>query len=79
MLLSLKPGYGMSGHMRHSLSDAPDNVNNYKYGFYAAGNVFYNISSYLQVGVEYLYGRRGTWNAGSALDNRLQMQIMFTL
>ena len=60
-------------------ADAPDNVNNYKYGFYAAGNVFYNISSYLQVGVEYLYGRRGTWNAGSALDNRLQMQIMFTL
>lgn len=60
-------------------ADSPDNLNNYKYGFYVAGNVFYNISSYLQVGVEYLYGRRGTWNAGSALDNRLQMQFMFTL
>ncbi len=60
-------------------ADAPDNINNYKYGFYAAGNVFYNISSYLQVGMEYLYGKRGTWNAGSACDNRIQMQLMFTL
>ncbi len=58
---------------------SPDNINNYRYGFYAAGNVFYNISSYLQVGMEYLYGRRGTWNAGTAHDNRLQMQFMFTL
>lgn len=57
----------------------PGNINDYKYGFYAAGNVFYNISSYLQVGVEYLYGRRGTWTAGAAHDNRVQMQFMFTL
>ncbi len=60
-------------------ADSPDNINNYRYGFYFAGNVFYNISSYLQVGMEYLYGRRGTWNAGTAHDNRIQMQVMFTL
>lgn len=55
------------------------NLNNYKYGLYAAGNVFYNISSYFQVGLEYLYGYRKTWNAGGAGDNRLQMQFAFTL
>lgn len=60
-------------------SSTPENINNYKYGFYAAGNIFYNISSYLQVGVEYLYGRRATWNAGHASDNRVQAQVMFTL
>lgn len=60
-------------------ADSPDNINNYRYGFYFAGNVFYNVSSYLQVGMEYLYGRRGTWNAGTAHDNRIQMQVMFTL
>lgn len=57
----------------------PGNYNNYRYGFYAAGNVFYNISSYLQVGVEYLYGHRKTWDNTSASDSRVQMQIMFTL
>lgn len=56
-----------------------DNLNNYKYGFYAAANVFYNISSYLQVGLEYLYGHRKTWNAGGASDSRVQMQFMFTI
>lgn len=60
-------------------STADGNLNNYRYGFYAAGNVFYNISSYLQVGLEYLYGHRQTWNAGSASDSRVQMQLMFTL
>ncbi len=58
---------------------ALDNINNYRSGFYAAGNVFYNISSYLQVGLEYVYGHRRTWGAGSASDSRLQMQFMFSL
>ncbi len=57
----------------------PGNYNDYRYGFYAAGNVFYNISSYLQVGIEYLYGHRQTWGHGSASDSRVQMQIAFTL
>lgn len=55
------------------------NVNDYKYGYYGAANAFYNISSYFQVGVEYLYGYRKTWDAGSGHDNRVQMQFMFTL
>ena len=60
-------------------SSTPDNLNNYKSGLYLCGNVFYNISSYLQVGMEYLYGKRTTWNAGSASDNRIQMQLLFTI
>lgn len=60
-------------------ASTPDNLNNYKSGLYLCGNVFYNISSYLQVGMEYLYGKRLTWNAGSGTDNRVQMQLMFTI
>lgn len=58
---------------------SPGNINDYKYGFYAAGNVFYNVSSYLQVGLEYLYGQRATWSNGKGSDNRVQMQLMFTI
>ncbi len=60
-------------------AEMPGNYNDYKYGFYAAGNVFYNISSYFQVGLEYLYGHRKSWVNGSASDSRVQMQFMFTL
>ena len=59
-------------------TEDPGNFNNYRYGFYAAGNVFYNISSYFQVGLEYIYGRRGTWGVGSASDSRLQTQFQLT-
>ncbi len=51
---------------------------NYKYALYGAVNCFYNITSYLQWGIEYLYGRRVTWNAGGADDSRIQTQIAFT-
>lgn len=59
-------------------AEQPGNMNDYRYGFYAAGNVFYNISSYFQVGLEYIYGHRKTWNVGGASDSRLQTQFMFT-
>lgn len=51
---------------------------NYKYALYGAVNCFYNINSFLQVGVEYLYGHRQTWNVGGANDSRLQAQLSFT-
>lgn len=54
-------------------------INNYKYGYYGAANVFYNISSYFQVGLEYLYGYRKTWNHASGHDNRVQLQVQFSL
>lgn len=52
--------------------------NDYKFGFYFATNVFYNITSYLQAGVEYLYGQHGTWAGPVGHDNRIQTQVMFT-
>ena len=58
----------------NSVSEA----NNYKYALYGAVNCFYNINSFLQVGVEYLYGHRQTWNIGGADDNRVQAQLSFT-
>lgn len=57
----------------------PGEINNYKYGWYGAANLFYNISSYFQVGVEYLYGYRKSWTAGSGHDNRIQLQLQFSL
>lgn len=51
---------------------------NYKYAIYAAANCFYNITPYLQWGIEYLYGRHATWNKGAANDSRIQTQLSFT-
>ena len=51
----------------------------YRYGQYVVANVFYNIKSYLQWGIEYLWGKRSDMNGLSAHDNRLQtmLQISF--
>lgn len=51
---------------------------NYKYADYVAANCFYNITNYLQWGIEYLYGRHQTWNQGGANDHRIQTQMSFT-
>lgn len=51
---------------------------NYKYALYGAVNCFYNITPYLQWGVEYLWGHRQTWNIGGAHDNRIQTQLAFS-
>lgn len=53
-------------------------TDNYKYGLYAAANCFYDITPYLNVGIEYLWGRRCTWSHTSAHDNRIQAQIQFS-
>lgn len=55
-----------------------DPDNDYKYGFYFATNVFYHITDYLQWGMEYLYGKHGTWSGVNGHDNRIQTQLMFT-
>lgn len=62
--------------MENSSGDA--HFNDYRYAFYFAANGFYKITSYLNVGLEYLYGRRGTWNFGAGIDNRIQTQFMLT-
>lgn len=67
----------VSAYAEHEATE--HGINNYKYGYYGAANVFYNISSYLQLGLEYDYGYRKSWNMGSVHDNRIQFQIMFAL
>lgn len=59
-------------------ANAGAEADNYKYAVYGAVNCFYNINSYLQWGIEYLYGHRQTWNIGGAHDNRIQTQLSFT-
>ncbi len=59
--------------------NALDETQNYKYALYGAVNVFYNITSYLQWGVECVWGHRQTWNIGGAHDTRIQTQLSFTI
>ena len=53
-------------------------ANNYRHAVYVAANCFYTISSYLQWGIEYDFGRRSTYELGSANDNRVQTQLIFS-
>lgn len=52
---------------------------NYKNATYVAANVFYTMTSYLQFGLEYLYGHRQTYGFGGASDHRIQARISFTI
>lgn len=51
---------------------------NYRYGVYVAANCFYRFTSYLQWGIEYLYGRHETYGLGGANDSRIQTQLALT-
>ena len=50
----------------------------YKYTLYACANMFYNVTSYLQWGVEYLWGKHVSWEKTNGIDNRIQTQLQFT-
>lgn len=52
--------------------------NNFRYSTYVAANCFYKFSSFVKVGMEYLYGHRETWNMGGANDSRIQTQLSLT-
>ncbi len=58
--------------------NALDESQNYRYALYGAVNCFYNITPWLQWGIEYLWGHRQTWNIGGAHDSRIQTQLAFT-
>lgn len=44
---------------------------NYRYGYYAVGNVFWDITPRVEIGLEYLHGKRKNFNGESASANRL--------
>ena len=45
----------------------------YKYAQYMSANMFYHATSFLTVGLEYIWGRRVDYDGSKAADNRLQM------
>lgn len=63
-------------------ANVPGYAQDYKYAVYGAVNCFYNFNSFLQGGIEYLYGRRGIWGSDGGVkganDNRIQAQLSFT-
>lgn len=50
----------------------------YSYGQYVVANVFYNVTSYFQTGIEYLWGRRVDMNGAQCHDNRINLQAQLT-
>ena len=73
--------WGVGAYANPSVSpdaNVTSELEDYKHAEYVAVNCFYNLNSFLQLGVEYLYGRRTTWNMGGANDSRIQAQLSFT-
>lgn len=48
----------------------------YKYGIYAVGNVFWDITPRFEVGIEYLYGKRKDFNGNFGSADRLMALFM---
>ena len=48
----------------------------YKYGYYAVGNVFWDITPRLEIGLEYLHGKRKNFNGDSGSANRVMAMLM---
>lgn len=57
---------------------APTADDQYRYAQYAVGNVFWDITSILQAGAEYIYGRRVNYNGSQAHDSRLQLSLQLS-
>ena len=58
--------------------DSSPYYSDYRYGLYAAGNIFYNINSYLQYGIEYIWGKHSEFSHESSTDNRIQTTLKFS-
>lgn len=75
------PDFGNKGVDR---SD-PDDIKaiswgeSYKYAQYITGNLFWNINSFTQFGVEYLYGRRKDFSGLQHHDNRMSLMLQVSI
>ncbi len=47
----------------------------YRYAQYVAANTFYNVNSIVQIGLEYIYGRRVDYGSRQAHDSRLEAML----
>lgn len=50
----------------------------YKYAQYLSANVFYKATSYFEVGLEYIWGRRTNYDRMKCSDNRLQASFQLS-
>lgn len=50
----------------------------YRYAQYVSANVFFHATSYLDVGIEHIWGRRVNYDGSKAADNRLQAAIQLS-
>lgn len=50
----------------------------YSYGQYVVANLFYNVTSYFQTGIEYIWGRRVDMNGVQNHVNRINLQAQLT-
>lgn len=48
----------------------------YKYGLYAVGNVFWDITPRFEVGLEYLHGKRKNFNGETGSANRIMAMLL---
>ena len=53
--------------------------NSYKWAQYITGDLFWNINSFTQFGVEYLYGRRMDYSGVQHHDNRLSLMLQVSI
>lgn len=51
----------------------------YKYGQYLTSNLIFNVSSFAQLGVEYLWGRRVNYSGIQTHDNRLMLMLNLSI
>lgn len=54
------------------------NNDQYKYGLYAVGNVFWDITPRFQVGLEYLHGKRMNFNRENGSADRVMGMLMLS-
>lgn len=50
----------------------------YKYAQYISANIFYKVTSYFQVGLENIWGRRNNYDGLKAADDRLQLAFQLS-
>ena len=73
--------YATAGYSQARIMSKQDKFDlqdtDYSYGQYMVGNVFYNLTSDLQLGLEYLYGNRVDFNKDKGHANRIQALVQF--
>ena len=52
------------------------NDSQYKYGIYAVGNLFWDVTPRMELGIEYLYGRRKNFNGMAESADRIMAMFM---